>query len=408
MSSFDGTTSIPGLSIGDSGVVAPNEQDILQGALTDISAAFGGQLNRDLSTPQGQLATSESAALGNAFDAMLLVYNSLDPLVASGRAQDAIGNIYFLSRNRATATTVPVSISGSPGQQISAGIALATDGTYSYALTSPLTIPGSGVASAILSNTEPGAFPCAAGALSLAQYVPGVTSVSNTDPGALGRDTEGRIAFEQRRADTVAANSLGQPGSVLGQILKTPGVTDAYVYDNGEPEAVTYNGVTVGPNSLYCCVAGGAASDIGLAIIQKKAPGCGYTGDTQVSVRDPNPAYGGNGPVYQVSYAVAQPVGIYFNVRLAAGTDIPSTAQSDIAAAILAQFMTGGASGTRPTIASTIFASRFVCAVAAVGSWVRIIEIKIGTSAPADADTVTMTMGQVPTIATENVTISLE
>lgn len=408
MSLSDASTTIPGLTIGASGIVAPAELDILAGRQADLNAAFGGQLNSDLSTPQGQMATTEAAVIGSLLDFMALVYNSLDPLVASGRAQDAIGNIYFLTRNGASATTVQATISGAAGQSIPSGTIIATDGEYQFVLSSDATIGAAGTVGVTLTNTQTGAIPCAPNSLSLYQFVGGVTGVSNDSAGVIGQNAEGRIAFERRRNDTVAANSMGQAGSVLGQILKIDGVTDAYVYDNGDSEPVTYNGVTVSAHSLYCCVAGGNPTDIGLAIIQKKAPGCGYTGSTVVSVRDPNPSYQGSGPVYQVQYSIAQPVGIYFNITLATGTDVPATALADIQNAIVQQFSTGDGAGRRPRIASTIYASSFICAVSSLGSWVRIIEIKIGTSSPANQDFVTMTMAQVPTIATGNISIALE
>ena len=101
-----GTTSVPAPSFTDAGFVAPAESDMLTGALADLNAAMGGNLNTDLSTPQGQLAMSLTAILGDAYDQMLAIFNGVDPDRASGRMQDAIGNIYFISRKGATATVV--------------------------------------------------------------------------------------------------------------------------------------------------------------------------------------------------------------------------------------------------------------------------------------------------------------
>lgn len=407
MSSSSGSTSIPALTITSAGVVAPDELDVLDGALADISAAMGGNVNQDLSTPQGQIATSEAAAIGNCYDAILAVANGVDPKIASGRMQDAIGNIYFMTRVPATATTVAVSIVGTAGQAVSSGSVIATDGVYQYALTADVTIPASGTATATVQNTTTGPLACSAGALSLYQYTAGVSSVSNASPGTLGSDAEGRIAFEERRSNSVAGNSTGQTASVLGNLLKLSGVTDAYTYSNGTNEAVTYNGVSVAANSLYCCVAGGDPSAISLAIIQKKGPGCGLSGGTTVQVRDPAPAYNGNGPVYTVNFDVAAATPIYLAVTLKAGSGVPSTALADIQAAVLAQFASGGSSGLRPTIASSIFASQFNCAISALGSWVRIVSLTIGTSSGAGQSFVTMTMAQVPTMAAENLSLAL-
>ncbi|MFT8490145.1 MAG: hypothetical protein ABF672_06320 [Gluconobacter oxydans] len=98
MSSSDATTSVPAPSLTDAGYVAPAETDILAGVQADIGAALGGNVNPALNTPQGQLATSETAIIGDCNDQLLAVFNGIDPRNASGRMQDAIGYIYFMER----------------------------------------------------------------------------------------------------------------------------------------------------------------------------------------------------------------------------------------------------------------------------------------------------------------------
>ncbi|WP_051528558.1 baseplate J/gp47 family protein [Asaia astilbis] len=370
MSSFNGTTSVPAITFSATGISAPSEFDILDGVVSDVNAAMGGSANPALETPQGQLATSETAAIANCYDALLYVANSVDPAVASGRMQDAIGNIYFMERNPAIATTVVATVTGASEQDIPAGTVLATDGTYQYEVVSDATLPavsgGLSTGPVTVQNTQAGAFPCAVGALSLYQYVAGVSTVTNLVDGIVGAAEEGRIAFEERRSNTVAGNSNSQAASVLGRVLQVQGVTDAYAYDNGTSSAVTYNGVSVPANSLYVSVAGGAAADIGLAIIQKKAPGCNTAGGSSVTVNDPASVYNGNGPSYTVQYDIAVAAPIYVSVSLKSGVDVPSTALDQIQQAIISQFASGGTSGARPTIASTIYASQFSCPVMAL------------------------------------------
>lgn len=98
MSTSNATTSVPTVTISDAGVIAPSEQDILAGVKSDINAAFGNALNPALNTPQGQLATSEAAIIGACNDAFLALANGIDPRNATGRMQDAIGYIYFMTR----------------------------------------------------------------------------------------------------------------------------------------------------------------------------------------------------------------------------------------------------------------------------------------------------------------------
>ena len=99
MSSSDATTSVPACSMTAAGFVAPSEPDILAGVQADINAALGGNVNPALNTPQGQLATSETAIIGDCNDQLLALFNGFDPRNAIGRQQDALGYIYFMKRN---------------------------------------------------------------------------------------------------------------------------------------------------------------------------------------------------------------------------------------------------------------------------------------------------------------------
>ena len=50
----------------------------------DINAAFGGNLNQALNTPQGQLASSIAAILGNVDDTFAFYTSQTDPAFALG------------------------------------------------------------------------------------------------------------------------------------------------------------------------------------------------------------------------------------------------------------------------------------------------------------------------------------
>ncbi len=91
-------SSVPKLAFTDAGLVVPAETDILAGVQSDMNAAFGGGLNPALETPQGQLASSQAAIIGDKNNEIAYVTNQVDPQYADGRFQDAIARIYFLTR----------------------------------------------------------------------------------------------------------------------------------------------------------------------------------------------------------------------------------------------------------------------------------------------------------------------
>ena len=59
------TTNVPSLAFTSTGITVPDESAILDGTLSDIDAAFGGGLNRQLTSPQGQWATSLAAVVAD-------------------------------------------------------------------------------------------------------------------------------------------------------------------------------------------------------------------------------------------------------------------------------------------------------------------------------------------------------
>ena len=78
-------TSVPVISWSANGPQAPSGPAVLAGVQADISAAFGRTFNFNLNTPQGQLATSESAIIAAANDTFVSITNQVDPAFAAGR-----------------------------------------------------------------------------------------------------------------------------------------------------------------------------------------------------------------------------------------------------------------------------------------------------------------------------------
>lgn len=222
-----GTTAVPAPAMTDAGFVAPAESDILAGILDDMNAAFGNVLNTDLSTPQGQLAMSLTAIVGDAYDQMLALFNGVDPARAAGRMQDAIGNLYFMTRKPATATVVTCQCSGAAGTVVPQGTLVQDGSGNTYAADGAITLNATGYGVGTFSCTVTGAVECPPLSLGVYQSVVGLTSVSNAAAGVAGQAVEGRQAFELRRQQTVARNAMGPLDALAGEVLSTPGVTDA-------------------------------------------------------------------------------------------------------------------------------------------------------------------------------------
>jgi len=400
------TTNVPPLQITSAGLVIPTEAAILAGVQQDMNVAFGGNLNPSLETPQGQLATSETAIVAAANAQFVSMLSQMDPAYSTGRMQDGIGRIYFMTRLPALPTTVSVTLVGAVGTVVPANAqAVAADGSV-YLNTADVTIPIGGSIAATFACAIAGPIACPAGTLNqIYRAVPGWDSITNAADGVLGQDVESRSAFETRRQQSVAANSQGMLASVLGSVLDVSGVSDAYITENNTSAPTVITGVTIAANSIYLCAQGGADVDVATAILRKKMPGCAYNGTTTVSVTDTNPLFSPNFPTYSVKFQRPTPLTIKFAISIANSASVPADAATQIQSAIISAFA-GGDGGPRARIGSVLFASRYYSTVAVLGSWVQIVSIKIGTTT-ANLDQVVVPIDEIPATDIANIAVTL-
>ena len=416
------TTAIPPIQFTPEGVVLPTDAQILAGAQSDINTAFGGGVNPALNTPQGQIASSETAIVAEKNSEIAYIVNQVDPQYAEGRFQDAIGRIYFMDRKPASSTVVIATIGGLPGTYIPAGVlALDTSG-YTYQLLGAVTIGSGGTIPAEFSNLATGPIPCAIGALSkLYKAVPGWDTVTNSAAGILGSNVESPQEFELRRQNSVASNSHGTTDAIYAAVYAVSGVLNCFVKDNSSGATVNYGSTNypLAPHSVYVSAVGGSASDIAQAIWQFKDAGCSYSawpdypsGSTvpgegtaeTVVIYDNNPVYAPSYPSYGVSFIVPGAAPVYFAVNIANSPSLPSNYATLIQNAVIAQF--NGENGNNPAgINSLILASSYYAAVLNAIPGVTLISILVGlTSSPTGYDC-QIGIDQVPTLNSSDISV---
>lgn len=401
-------TNVPSVTWGDTGFVIPALSDVLDGALADINAAFGGALSTDLRTPQGQLATSISAMVDYGYQMFQYYAQQVDPSYASGRMQDAIGRIYFMTRIAATATTVTCTCTGLAGTVIPAGAIVQDDSGHQFTSSADAEIGTSGTVSVVFTCTETGPIIVAADTVTtIYQAISGWDSVTNPSAGVTGSAVETRAEFEARRSASVASNSVGSVPAVLGSVLSVDGVTSAYVLDNPTASSVTTGGVTLAPHSLYVAAYGGTDSDVATAIWKKKSPGCAYNGNTTVTVYDTSSGYMNSAPSYDVTFTRPTDVGIVFDVVIKYSTSVPSDYESQIEQAIVAAF-SGTDDVDAATIGGTIYPAQYYTTISGVGTWAKIISVKVGSiNSPSAVFTASASAGTLTVSAVASGAISV-
>ncbi len=361
------STNVPPIQWTATGLVVPTEAAVLAGVLQDINAAFGGNLNPALSTPQGQLATSLAAAISNCYALFTNLVNGVNPDLNSGFMQDAIARIYFINRMPGAPTIVQCECIGLVGAVIPAGAQAQDTSNNLYVCTDGGTIPSGGTITLQFQNVVNGPIPCPANSLTrIYQSIPGWDSINNSADGIDGTNVESTSSFEFRREQSVAANAHGSADAIYGAVIDLPGVTDAYVFENttGSPIFVGSTNFELVAHSVYVGVIGGVAQDIANAIWTKKDLGCDMNGNVSETVVDTQ--YSFPQPSYTIKFenCATNPAAYNFTVNIVDSAALPSTIVQDVTAAITAQFNGTLPGSRRVRIGSFLLAANFYGPVA--------------------------------------------
>ena len=311
-----------------------------------------------------------------------------------------------MNRIQASGTVVNATCNGAVGTVIPAGsIAQDTNG-YLYASTAAATIPTSGNVTVQFQNQTTGPIACAIGALNkIYTAVAGWNTVSNPAAGALGNNVETRAAFELRRQASVAINAVNSLDSIRASVLAVPNVLQAYVVDNSTNATVNYGATSypLAAHSICVSVAGGTSSAIGTAIWNKKPPGCGYNGNTTITVYDNT--YSTPVP-YTVTYLTPTSTPAYFTVNIQNNPLLPSNIVQLVQNAVLASF-NGQDGGTAVGINSTTYSGRYYANINAISPAVNVIEVYLGLSASPSTLLIAFGIDQLPTLSASNIAVVL-
>lgn len=400
------STNVPQIVFTPTGLTVPQESDILAGVQADFNDAFGGNLNPALNTPQGQLATSETAVIADAYSQFSQFVNQVDPDTADGFMQDAIARIYFLNRSPGEPTSVMCDCTGVVGTIIPTGAQAQDTSGNRYVCTLGGTIPGGGTISLPFANVVLGPVPCPAHTLTqIYQAVPGWDTIDNPADGVLGALVESRAAFEQRREQSVALNAHGSLNSIYAAVFDVPGVIDVYATENvtNAPLPTGATAYVLAPHSLYVAAVGGNPTAIATAIWTKKDVGCDYNGNTSIVITDTN--YSPPQPTYTVKYEIPPALPIKFSVDIANSGSLPSGIVALVKAAIIAAF-TGADGSTRVRIGSLLLAAKFYPGIVNIGPEVSVLSILLGSATPTLTSQL-IGIDQAPTVVDTDIAVNL-
>ncbi|MRT01871.1 baseplate J/gp47 family protein [Ewingella americana] len=401
-------TAVPDVTITENGLLVPDIADVLAGRLTDMSTALGGGASQSLSSPQGQIAQSDTEILAQVYDKLLCLFNQMNPDYATGRFQDGIGRIYFMDRISAQGTVVTATCIGRVNTIIPAGSTAVDVNGYIYQSIDNAMIPAGGSVDVPFVNTTNGPIPCAVGDLNqIYRAVPGWDSITNASSGVVGVDVESRIAFETRRKQSVARNGRNMDAATLAGLLEVNGVLDAYVWSN-RTGSIVNQGVTafpVAPHSIYIGVYGGSDEDVAKSIFETKNPGANLNGNTSLIVEDRD-NYSAPYPQYTMQWERVSPVRVRFKVEIETNQSLPSDITLQVKNMIQSVF-NGEYSGiVKARIGSRINSGIYYAPVISISpDYLNINSLQISTNGTDFNSSVVIGVDQVPTIQLSDIEV---
>lgn len=366
------------ITIDDTGITIPDTEEIYNNISDEWNIAFGGNMSRDITTPQGQLITSLVTQIDNKNNQLLYILNMLNPKTSSGIWQDAIGYLFFLERKKAQSSIVRCECIGLANTFIPKGSLVKSDRGDLFESTEDKVISDNGNVTISFSSLEKGLIPVERNSINtIVTTIVGWDSVNNKlEKGIIGRLAESRYDFENRRINSIAKNGKSTVSSLYARLRELDGVMDVYVRENKSNRIDVYDNVEIKPHSVYCCVNGGNNyMDIANTIENTISSGCSTTGNTKVEVLIPE-----NNVLDIIYYQIPEEINIVINIQL---KKIPESYSNDIPN-IVKDYIYNNYYGldnnnitTRVSIGETVYASRFYQSIALIAG-VYIISIKIG------------------------------
>ena len=302
------------------GIIIPDTATTQADVQNEYKTVFGSDLVVTPDTPQGILITAEVLARDSVIDNNAQVANQINPNYAGGVFLDAIWALTGGSRVAATHSTVTATLGGVIGTLIPAGTRARTSAGDEFETLTSVTIGVGNIITANMQSVETGAIACASGELTdLVDNVLGWETITNPLAAVLGTSTESDEVSRRRRRNTLGLLGRSLAVSVLSAVYAVEGVASAAYRENYTTSNATIDGILIDANTIYVCVDGGTSADIGQALLSSKSGGCGYTGNTTVSVVDAT-----SGQTYAVKFQRPDEIQILCKVTIRATASIPA------------------------------------------------------------------------------------
>lgn len=384
-------------------------EEIAQSWINAFKSDDTPDINTAPETPQGQIIDAETLAITQKDAELAFLANMFNPKTARGIWQDALAEIYFIKRKKAVNSRCYCVLTGLNGTVIEKGskIQSSADSTY-WDLLEDVTIEGNSSVTALFECESEGAIIASPNTLNkIITTVAGWDTVNNIQSATVGSLEESQQAFEKRRYDSVALNSVGTTASVFSRVNQIDDVVGCYVVDNKTNVNKIIDDYLLKPHSIYVAVIGGSNQDIAEAIYRSLSAGCDYNGNTQITVVDPH-----THAKEKVTFMRPTPQNVYIKVNVF-DKDLPDDYETLIKNAVITNFYgqdeqieIAGEAVTRAIMGQDIYASRFLPSILNKNIS-SLLSVQISLDNQSFSDYVHIKIDKEPYIDESNITVNL-
>lgn len=294
------------------GIIVPDTATIIDEINAEWRQAFGQDFVVDPQTTQGAIIASDVELRDSVVRNNAAVANQINPDYAGGVWLDALWALTGGKRRGATFSRLSaVILGGQPDTIVPALTPFTVRNSGAVFLTvAPSIIGSGGTVTVDCLAAVSGPIACPAGELNgVATGVLGLETVTNPTDAVIGKAMESDVASRRRRRQTLALQSVSIVGAIISRLYDTDGVRSLTFRENVKKIDQTIDGIFLVANSIWVCVDGGSANDIGLALVGTKTMGAAYNGSQHVTVTEP-----ASGQPYDVSYDLPTYVPVFLRI----------------------------------------------------------------------------------------------
>lgn len=260
----------------DTGLTIQTFDEIYQELVDEYKGIYGSDITVDQDTPDGQRIAIEAKSRLDLQSFALLLYNQMDPDLATGESLNRIIKLAGITRRPATRSQADLTITTDRALTLPDEYTVEDDIGQQWETVGTKSL-SSGANTVTVVASEFGAIEASAGTITTpVTVVIGVTDVTNPADATVGQDEETDPELRVRRNKSLQTPATSTTGGLFSALGNLAGVTDLIIYENDTD--TTDGTLSLAAHSLWIVIEGGTVADIVETTAKNKTGGTGLKG----------------------------------------------------------------------------------------------------------------------------------